>query len=1013
MAAYRSCCSFQVLFYVCCLFLPAFGSHVRQLSSNDLKDIGKSTTKDFIVVFFDKPAIRKSNPKITRVFAKSSSILDSFGFELAKVDCTKETVSKCSSKDQKVLVYRKGDSTVLEELDLSYLFDEDSIVANLLHISLGNKFLYISDEQSLRELLSESQGRNDVIFFFVKGIGMKEHRQFLEMVHFSTSSDILFAMTTDDTIPKKYGHSTGHDAALSLFHCKDMKGECRSTHYKGKIDKMPLLRFLQSQTLPKYVVLPRNRITVYDSLPLAVNRVFVFSDKTSDHETQELEKMVMEFQGSVGVILVDVKEHKEVLSSFGLAESSNFPTAAFVPVNGNATDNTTYVELFPENVVVFTINNLKNFVKPLLENPANEYNRIAEASSLQKIPYSEYNGIMKSTDAFTNYLLASDFLLVVFCPKDHEPCNNFSKTLRRIVRTFDRAVESGLSIAYVLTSLHKKRFEGEKFPVIHLHLNKSSDNYIQYTDKLGYEELVDFIAVQTSMKKPVLLPPSLSDEVPILLPKDNDDADVTDYLEAEEDRENESGESSSEITDEELPAEETEDDEVSMTILKVKPTPVPEDLVPALTDKTFDVLKQGNDLLVVDFFQPWDARSKAFLQPYVDAATSLGGLDVGDFAIKLARVNCFDWSDVCEKNNITMYPTIKMFRKGSDDIIYNGPLDSGHLTKAVLLLQPTVPLPLKSKDEVEMFFDGKLPKMAKAVTDIALVGMFMDEKVKEFTAYKSAAQSLHSRFLLGYVTGETATSLSAEYGLRLPALLVFKRNDPYQAMSIFSDPFTSQSIVDFVHRSNIPSFGELTPFNLPMYLPYKHPLLIVFRSDSEDTSITPVIKKIARDNSLLSVFLCWMPVYSSNDVNAEILKAYTGSGDTLPALVMVNHDKGAVYHYKGEVSKPAILNWVEDIRSGAEPPSGSLSEGEWKPLLEGYDFLRMIDEEEEEKERKRYKKQKLEQAVKEEISEEEEKREKEWSSEAKDPEDKPKKIEDKPKLGRLRRPEGSSKRDEL
>ena len=41
-----------------------------------------------------------------------------------------------------------------------------------------------------------------------------------------------------------------------------------------------------------------------------------------------------------------------------------------------------------------------------------------------------------------------------------------------------------------------------------------------------------------------------------------------------------------------------------MTILKVKPTPVPEDLVPALTDKTFDVLKQGNDLLVVDFFQP-------------------------------------------------------------------------------------------------------------------------------------------------------------------------------------------------------------------------------------------------------------------------------------------------------------------------------------------------------------------------------------------------------------------------
>ena len=45
-------------------------------------------------------------------------------------------------------------------------------------------------------------------------------------------------------------------------------------------------------------------------------------------------------------------------------------------------------------------------------------------------------------------------------------------------------------------------------------------------------------------------------------------------------------------------------------------------------------------------------------------------------------------------------------------------------------LQPTVPLALNSKDEVEMFFNGKLPKLAKTATDIAVVGMFMDEKEK-------------------------------------------------------------------------------------------------------------------------------------------------------------------------------------------------------------------------------------------------------------------------------------------
>ena len=49
---------------------------------------------------------------------------------------------------------------------------------------------------------------------------------------------------------------------------------------------------------------------------------------------------------------------------------------------------------------------------------------------------------------------------------------------------------------------------------------------------------------------------------------------------------------------------ETEDDEVVASVLKVKPVVVPEGLVPALTDKTFDVIKNENDLLVVNFFQP-------------------------------------------------------------------------------------------------------------------------------------------------------------------------------------------------------------------------------------------------------------------------------------------------------------------------------------------------------------------------------------------------------------------------
>ena len=45
---------------------------------------------------------------------------------------------------------------------------------------------------------------------------------------------------------------------------------------------------------------------MYDSLPVGVDKVYVFSDKISDLKTEELNDMVKELHGSIGVILVDV-----------------------------------------------------------------------------------------------------------------------------------------------------------------------------------------------------------------------------------------------------------------------------------------------------------------------------------------------------------------------------------------------------------------------------------------------------------------------------------------------------------------------------------------------------------------------------------------------------------------------------------------------------------------------------------------------------------------------------------
>lgn len=64
---------------------------------------------------------------------------------------------------------------------------------------------------------------------------------------------------------------------------------------------------------------------------------------------------------------------------------------------------------------------------------------------------------------------------------------------------------------------------------------------------------------------------------------------------------------------------------------------------------------------------------------------------------------------------------------------------------------------------VIIFREGE--EVVRAVTSVGVYGMFckgvqfLFYYFAEFKAYESAAQSLYSKFLLGYVTGETATSL--------------------------------------------------------------------------------------------------------------------------------------------------------------------------------------------------------------------------------------------------------------
>ena len=70
-----------------------------------------------------------------------------------------------------------------------------------------------------------------------------------------------------------------------------------------------------------------------------------------------------------------------------------------------------------------------------------------------------------------------------------------------------------------------------------------------------------------------------------------------------------------------------------------------------LTPDSFDETVNPESLMLVEFFAPWCGHCKALAPHYEEAANVLKPK-----GIKLAKVNCVDEADLCQKNGIQGYP---------------------------------------------------------------------------------------------------------------------------------------------------------------------------------------------------------------------------------------------------------------------------------------------------------------------------------------------------------------------
>ncbi|NXC20521.1 TXD16 protein, partial [Corythaeola cristata] len=317
---------------------------------------------------------------------------------------------------------------------------------------------------------------------------------------------------------------------------------------------------------------------------------------------------------------------------------------------------------------------------------------------------------------------------------------------------------------------------------------------------------------------------------------------------------------------------------------------------------------------------------------------------LGTRGVLLSRVNCWDWPGVCTKENVTQFPTIKIYEKGERSVMYDGMWGTEDLTSFIMLSRVPCPLKLATIDEAEGYLRGEFPSELSSYHHTSVLGLFSTATSEAREAFEEAGNILSGHVTMGMYFEDDALALSRKYAVSPPALLL-ARSGGRSVEGIALSKQSSQDMVQMIRYELLDIFPEITVQNLPRYLQLGKPFLILFSDGDIGQMESKEMLKLAKGRRQQAFVACWLNL-KKTPVGRGVLKAYFATVPSLPLLVWVNlHAEGQVFKFPSEqtITEMNVLSWLEKLKAGLEIPSSTLSEEDWKPPLPAYDFLQMME----------------------------------------------------------------------
>jgi len=233
-----------------------------------------------------------------------------------------------------------------------------------------------------------------------------------------------------------------------------------------------------------------------------------------------------------------------------------------------------------------------------------------------------------------------------------------------------------------------------------------------------------------------------------------------------------------------------------------------------LTDSNFESRLAGVDLALVKFYAPWCGHCKKIAPEFEKAATVLKD---NDPPVTLAEVDCTaEGKEICNKQGVSGYPTLKAFKRGEKTFDYEGPRDADGIVKHMRSKAGPNSKQLLSVADAEKFLEN---------LEHAIIGFFNEENSDENDRFQQLAAALSDDFRFAHTfSSEVRDKFDVQNTLAIfrPVRLQTKLEP---ARLVYGGDFQLSALKEWVNRNIHGLVGHRTTSNSDQFT---SPLVVVY-----------------------------------------------------------------------------------------------------------------------------------------------------------------------------------------